>query len=193
MTSNELFKERLRKLRISRKMTLQNMSDIVGISVATLSRYERGDRKPKYEQLKKLADALKVRIQYLQGEDDDPYGFDRLVNDFPEGSTIEDEFKEFLQENPDFQSLDDAIRAYFKSLNVRFEMDRDSIVIANEDDLARNADNNHSDAREYTPIFDLDELLQEQGVVMEFQGKELSDTAKRKILDILKEIDGEEN
>lgn len=39
----------------------------------------------------------------------------------------------------------------------------------------------------------LDEALRKQGVVMEFQGKELSDKAKRKILDILKIVDGDED
>ena len=39
----------------------------------------------------------------------------------------------------------------------------------------------------------LDEALSKQGVVMEFQGKELSDKAKKKILDILKIVDGDED
>lgn len=39
----------------------------------------------------------------------------------------------------------------------------------------------------------LDEALRKQGVVMEYQGKELSDKAKRKILDILKIVDDDED
>lgn len=48
------------------------------------------------------------------------------------------------------------------------------------------------DTTEPTEI-ELDEALRKQGVVMEFQGKELSDKAKRKILDILKIVDGDED
>lgn len=40
---------------------------------------------------------------------------------------------------------------------------------------------------------DLDTALENKGVVMRFQGKELSDKAKRGILDIIKLVDGDED
>lgn len=40
---------------------------------------------------------------------------------------------------------------------------------------------------------DLDAALESKGVVMRFQGKELSDKAKRGILDIIKLVDGDED
>lgn len=51
------------------------------------------------------------------------------------------------------------------------------------------------DTTEPTEIehINLDEALRKQGVVMEFQGKELSDKAKKKILDILKIVDGDKD
>ncbi|MFL1695409.1 helix-turn-helix domain-containing protein [Weissella kandleri] len=40
---------------------------------------------------------------------------------------------------------------------------------------------------------DLDAALEDKGVVMRFQGKDLSDKAKRGILDIIKLVDGDED
>ncbi|MFL4498496.1 helix-turn-helix domain-containing protein [Weissella sp. MSCH1] len=62
------------------------------------------------------------------------------------------------------------------------------------DYLLGNTDEMYPRANDDTPEhINLDEALRKQGVVMEFQGKELSDKAKRKILDILKIVDGDED
>lgn len=51
---------------------------------------------------------------------------------------------------------------------------------------------NKKDSSEPQDI-DLDAALEKEGVVMRFQGKELSDKAKRGILDIIKLVDGDED
>jgi len=58
------------------------------------------------------------------------------------------------------------------------------------DYLLGNTDDVHTKNTAATHI-NLDEALEDKGVVMSFQGKELSDTAKRKILNILEILDGE--
>ncbi|MGY4736125.1 helix-turn-helix domain-containing protein [Weissella cibaria] len=63
-------KDILKKLRNDKGETLSELSKRVGISQPTLSRYEKGDRKPKYEQLRKLADHFNVSVGYLQGLSD---------------------------------------------------------------------------------------------------------------------------
>lgn len=67
-------KDVLKKLRNDKGETLSALSKQVGISQPTLSRYESGERKPKYEQLEKLADYFGVSVPYLRGEIDFPNG-----------------------------------------------------------------------------------------------------------------------
>lgn len=61
------------------------------------------------------------------------------------------------------------------------------------DYLLGNTDDPNTASSDGPTHINLDEALRKQGVVMEFQGKELSDKAKRKILDILKIVDGDED
>ncbi|SCC14867.1 helix-turn-helix domain-containing protein [Weissella bombi] len=59
------------------------------------------------------------------------------------------------------------------------------------DYLLGNTDEMHANKKS-DKVINLDEALSEKGVVMKFQGKELSDKAKRGILEILDLIDGDE-
>lgn len=59
------------------------------------------------------------------------------------------------------------------------------------DYLLGNTDDMHTNKKS-DKVINLDEALSDKGVVMEFQGKELSDKAKRGILEILNLIDGNE-
>lgn len=61
------------------------------------------------------------------------------------------------------------------------------------DYLLGNTDDPNAASSDGPTHINLDEALSKQGVVMEFQGKELSDKAKKKILDILKIVDGDED
>lgn len=66
--------KRLKELRKSENVTLRQLSKIVGITQPTLSRYERGERNPKIEQMSALAKHFNVSVPYLQGITDDPSG-----------------------------------------------------------------------------------------------------------------------
>lgn len=70
----------LKKLRHQSGETLKQLSNDTGISYSALSAYERGVRKPKYEQLETLANHFNVSIAYLKGES--PY---KLNEFFPDG------------------------------------------------------------------------------------------------------------
>ncbi|AWF95345.1 helix-turn-helix domain-containing protein [Weissella cibaria] len=61
------------------------------------------------------------------------------------------------------------------------------------DYLLGNTDEMHSNKKDDKSEIDLDKALADQGVVMRYQGKELSDKAKRGILEILKLVDGDED
>ncbi|WP_063083178.1 helix-turn-helix domain-containing protein [Weissella cibaria] len=61
------------------------------------------------------------------------------------------------------------------------------------DYLLGNTNEMHSNKKDDKSEIDLDKALADQGVVMRYQGKELSDKAKRGILEILKLVDGDED
>lgn len=63
---------RLKELRKKENISLQTLSSLVDISFSSLSAYERGARKPKYEQLEKLANHFNVDVSYLIGESNVP-------------------------------------------------------------------------------------------------------------------------
>ena len=66
---------RLKKLRLEHDMTLKQLSkqlNIAGLNITfnSLSRYERGERYPKFETWQKMADFFGVSVAYLQGQYD---------------------------------------------------------------------------------------------------------------------------
>jgi transcriptional regulator with XRE-family HTH domain len=66
------FPERLRTARLKMRMKQQELAEIVGFSVQTISRYENGEREPVASDLQKLASILRTSTAYLLGETDDP-------------------------------------------------------------------------------------------------------------------------
>lgn len=62
-----LLGENLRALRKQRKLTTIELGEIFGVTNATISKYEKGERKPTPEMLANLADYFGVTIDYLLG------------------------------------------------------------------------------------------------------------------------------
>lgn len=63
---NEIFAEKLKRLRKARGMTLQQLSDATGISPSYISRMERGEKQcPSFPILTSLASALNVDVLTL--------------------------------------------------------------------------------------------------------------------------------
>ncbi len=67
-----MFAQRLRELRTSRKLSQQDLADIVGKTQQAVNLWEKGENEPGYETLKKLADLFSVTVDYLLGRTDDP-------------------------------------------------------------------------------------------------------------------------
>lgn len=61
---------RIRELRAEKGVTLTELEDSTGLSTSAVSQYENGNRKPKIETWKKLADYFGVSVGYLQGVED---------------------------------------------------------------------------------------------------------------------------
>lgn len=59
------FGERLKELRLQKKMSQTELADLVGLRYAHISRYENGGSMPSAEMLMKLSKALAVSVDYL--------------------------------------------------------------------------------------------------------------------------------
>lgn len=64
------FHERVKKLRLERKVSQAEMARVLGIAQSVYARYETGDRKPSYETLVSLAAYFGVSTDYLLGKSD---------------------------------------------------------------------------------------------------------------------------
>lgn len=61
--------ERLKSLRQANRLTLKQVSELVGVSVSVLSAYEIEDRHPSYHILLKLSTLYDVSCDYLIGKE----------------------------------------------------------------------------------------------------------------------------
>lgn len=66
------FNERLKEIRLSKKLTQQQLAEQVGLAKPTISCYEKGKREPNILMVKKIAKTLNVSLDYLVGLDNDP-------------------------------------------------------------------------------------------------------------------------
>lgn len=62
----------LKRFRRDFDLSQQQVADSAGMRVAVYQRYEWGMREPAYKQLRKLADAFNVSLDYLVGRTDNP-------------------------------------------------------------------------------------------------------------------------
>lgn len=72
---------RIRSLRMSKGLTLRELSNDIGVTPMTINRYELGYREPRLKTWKKLADYFGVSVSYLQGIDDDFSNYDTFVEE----------------------------------------------------------------------------------------------------------------
>ncbi len=78
MSSN--FPDRLKAAREKKGFTQSQLAERSGLQPSAVSHFEAGRRAPSFDNLKKLADALGVAIDYLLGRIDDPIGAGPLVD-----------------------------------------------------------------------------------------------------------------
>lgn len=58
---------RIRELRRENGWSMQNLSDLSGVSKSSINMYERGERRPKIEALTSIANAFGVTVDFLCG------------------------------------------------------------------------------------------------------------------------------
>lgn len=80
------FQENLRKAREDKGLSQSDLADRTGFQPSAVSHFETGRRAPSFENLKRLADALGVSIDFLLGREDEPKPVgpvaDQLFRDF---------------------------------------------------------------------------------------------------------------
>jgi transcriptional regulator with XRE-family HTH domain len=75
MGENNIFQKRLVEARKKRTLSQDELAKKSGLKPAAISHFETGSRKPSFDNLRKLSDALKVTADFLLGRTDDPEGF----------------------------------------------------------------------------------------------------------------------
>lgn len=65
----EIFAKRLKNIREEKGITQAELAQKVDLQTAAISHFETGQRKPSFENLKKLANALNISIDYLMGRE----------------------------------------------------------------------------------------------------------------------------
>ena len=68
----ESFGERLRRIREEKRLNQSDLAERAGFQPSALSHFESGRRAPSFDNLKKLADALAVTIDFLLGRETVP-------------------------------------------------------------------------------------------------------------------------
>lgn len=63
--NKDQFPERLRQLRVTKKMSQEELGQLTDLNYNHIGRYERGDSRPSADKLKALAEALGVTTDYL--------------------------------------------------------------------------------------------------------------------------------
>lgn len=87
------FHLRIRELRISRKLSQQELADILKISKSSINMYERGEREPGLDLLEAIADFFNVDMDYLMGKSDNRQ---KYISSIDNGVTLTDDEKTLL-------------------------------------------------------------------------------------------------
>ncbi|WGJ16377.1 helix-turn-helix transcriptional regulator [Methylocapsa sp. D3K7] len=69
---SEMFKERLKAARDLRKWSQSDLAGRAEMPPSSIAHFEAGSRKPSFDTLRRLANALEVTTDYLLGRVDDP-------------------------------------------------------------------------------------------------------------------------
>lgn len=72
MFSQEIFCQKLRQLRHSHQLTLEQLGKSFNVTKQTVSRWEKGDRLPPLDVATALAEYFSVSLDYLVGLSDNP-------------------------------------------------------------------------------------------------------------------------
>jgi len=70
--SRNIFGERLKEMRKKRGLRQNELAERANLQPTAISHFENGARLPSFDNLRRLADALEVTVDYLMGRVDEP-------------------------------------------------------------------------------------------------------------------------
>jgi XRE family transcriptional regulator, master regulator for biofilm formation len=97
--------ERVKQLRMDKKMSMSELAEKAGVAKSYLSSLERNlQTNPSIQFLEKIASVLEVSVEYLIHDttidkDDLDFGWLKLVQEAMESGISKDQFREFLEFN----------------------------------------------------------------------------------------------
>jgi transcriptional regulator with XRE-family HTH domain len=91
MAPKNLFPQRLQALREKRRLSQEELAKRAGLQPTAISHFETSTRKPSFDNLRRLADALEATVDYLMGRVNEPGAVvmegDQLFRDFQDLTT----------------------------------------------------------------------------------------------------------
>ena len=98
-----IFAERLRRARDARGLSQSDVAKRSGLEPSAVSHFETGRRSPSFDNLKRLADALRVSTDYLLGRIESMTGTDheahKLFRHYEDMTVADQEFLEKMAED----------------------------------------------------------------------------------------------
>ena len=96
MKSSNPFPQRLQAMRTRRNLSQDELAKRAGLQATAVSHFETGTRKPSFDNLRRLADALETTVDYLMGRTNDP------ASAVAEGDQLFRDFQNLTAEERDF-------------------------------------------------------------------------------------------
>ena len=69
---SDIFQERLKKAREIRRLSQGDLATKAGMPASSIAHFEAGSRKPSFDSLRRVANALEMTTDYLLGRAEDP-------------------------------------------------------------------------------------------------------------------------
>ncbi|MDN5277920.1 MAG: hypothetical protein PWR01_1885 [Clostridiales bacterium] len=92
----DMFIKRLQELLDERDMTQRELAERIGVTEVTISRYIKGERKPRIDTVGKIAEAFGVSIDYLLGYSNIRNPYNNVKSDNQQSKNDKDD--EFMSE-----------------------------------------------------------------------------------------------
>lgn len=138
--------ERLRSVREQRNLSQKQVADYLGITSQAYGYYERGERNPGSDNLRKLANYFDVSVDYLLGRDQDQNQINNryipLLGSVPAGIPIEaiEDIEEYIDIYPRFVKHGELFALRVQGDSMEPDLRNGDIVIIEKQEFVENGD-----------------------------------------------------
>lgn len=137
--------ERLRIVREQRNLSQKDVAKYLGITSQAYGYYERGERNPGADNLRKLANYFDVSVDYLLGRDvmpDEPNRLIPLLGSVPAGTPIEaiEDIEEYIDIYPRFVKHGELFALRVQGDSMEPDLHHGDIVVIEKQEFVENGD-----------------------------------------------------